>query len=104
MLTLKIDVTLTITDNAILIIPVTVQYCAKDYDGSINLTFYGLEIKKQIGAYLKNKARDAGDRISMGKIFRKSEKPSKKHLTRNLRNIVWTSSIPKPLILNLARK
>lgn len=74
-LMLKIDVTLVTTDKAVLVVPVTVQYCVKASDEeSVKLAFYRLsEVKKQIGAYLENEARAAGGKMSMGEIFQSTQ-------------------------------
>ena len=74
-LMLKIDVTLVTTDKAVLIVPVTVQYCVKsENEESVKLAFYRLsEVQKQIGAYLENEARAAGGKMSMGDIFQSTQ-------------------------------
>lgn len=74
-LMLKINVTLVTTDKAVLIVPVTVQYCVKaENEESIKLAFYRLsEVEEQIGAYLENEARAAGGKMSMSEIFQSTQ-------------------------------
>lgn len=74
-LMLRIDVTLVTTDKAVLVVPVTVQYCVKsEEEDSVKLAFYRLSnVESQIGSYLENEARAAGGMMTMGEIFKSTQ-------------------------------